>query len=167
MQISLKSLTQFPNRQRPFEYSIDLSGEKVNTDFPFKEPVLIKGVITDRSGAVFFDANAQYTLTVHCSRCNKEFTVDKSQNIHFLLNTSEETDEATEGMFYLGSDIADTDEIIIPEIIMDMDMAYLCSEDCKGLCVVCGKDLNEGECGCERKNIHPQLAKLKELLENK
>ena len=37
-------------------------------------------------------------------------------------------------------------------------------EDCKGLCPVCGKDLNIGNCECKKKQVDPRLEKLGELL---
>ena len=43
-------------------------------------------------------------------------------------------------------------------------MRVLCSEDCKGLCPKCGRDLNEGECGCDLKEPDPRLAVLAQLL---
>ena len=39
----------------------------------------------------------------------------------------------------------------------------LCDPACKGLCPVCGADLNDGECGCERTVPDPRLAALKDL----
>ena len=58
----------------------------------------------------------------------------------------------------------DLDEIIREELILNMDMTVLCSEDCKGLCPRCGKNLNEGDCGCDRTEVDPRLAKLTQLL---
>ena len=37
----------------------------------------------------------------------------------------------------------------------------LCREDCKGLCPVCGKNLNEGQCSCENDDIDPRLLALR------
>lgn len=165
MLISLKSLMSLPSGRMPFEYSIDLSNENVNYEFPFQAPIKVKGVIEDKSGAVFFDAEAQFTLTVHCARCMKEFTVDKTQQIHYLISTDdEENAQETDDMYYAGSDEIETDDIIVPDIIMDIDMAYLCKEDCKGLCPKCGCDLNETTCSCDTREIDPRLAKLAELL---
>jgi uncharacterized metal-binding protein YceD (DUF177 family) len=62
-------------------------------------------------------------------------------------------------------DTVELDDIMVPELIMDMEMAVVCDEDCKGLCPKCGKDLNEGECGCNRKEVDPRLACLAALLE--
>lgn len=165
MLISLKSLAQSQTRSKSFEYSIDLSDENVNYEFPFQAPIKVTGVMADKAGAVFFDARAEYTLTVHCARCMKEFTVDKTQDIHYLISTeSEENSNETDGMYYAGSEEIETDDIIVPDIIMDMDIAFLCREDCKGLCPKCGCDLNETTCSCETREVDPRLAKLAELL---
>jgi uncharacterized protein len=42
-------------------------------------------------------------------------------------------------------------------------MKPLCRADCSGLCPTCGKDLNEGQCNCERTEIDPRWAKLSKL----
>ena len=76
-----------------------------------------------------------------------------------ILNLDEMDD-----IIYVESDEVDLDDLLVPELILDMDIAVLCSEDCKGLCPKCGKNLNEGDCGCDRRVIDPRLAKLQELL---
>ena len=45
-----------------------------------------------------------------------------------------------------------------------METKFLCSEDCKGLCPRCGKNLNLGPCGC-RKEPDPRFAVLEQLLD--
>ena len=49
---------------------------------------------------------------------------------------------------------------------MDMEMAVVCDEDCKGLCPKCGKNLNQGECGCVVKEVDPRLAVLQKFLDS-
>jgi uncharacterized protein len=43
-------------------------------------------------------------------------------------------------------------------------MRSLCRPDCRGLCIECGKNLNEGPCDCVVESIDSRLAELKELL---
>jgi uncharacterized protein len=33
-------------------------------------------------------------------------------------------------------------------VVMNLPGKFLCSEDCKGLCGLCGHDLNQGACSC-------------------
>jgi uncharacterized protein len=55
------------------------------------------------------------------------------------------------------------DPIVREQVLLALPVAVLCGNDCKGLCMVCGQDLNEKECGCERKVVDARLAKLKDI----
>jgi len=47
--------------------------------------------------------------------------------------------------------------------VLSIPMKNLCKEDCLGLCYKCGKNLNEGECDCEKTNIDIRWQPLIEL----
>jgi uncharacterized protein len=57
------------------------------------------------------------------------------------------------------------DEIVTEDVFLNLPAKFLCSDDCKGMCFKCGKDLNSGSCSCE-KDIDPRLEALKQLLDN-
>ena len=67
-------------------------------------------------------------------------------------------------LFLLEGDEIDLDEILSTCFVLDMETKFLCSEDCKGLCSTCGKNLNLGPCEC-RKPIDPRFAVLEQLLD--
>jgi len=50
---------------------------------------------------------------------------------------------------------------VVEELIVQLPLAPLCREDCKGLCPECGSNRNEAECGCATEKIDPRLAALK------
>lgn len=56
-------------------------------------------------------------------------------------------------------------EIARQEFILQRPLQYLCSDDCKGLCVQCGTNLNHGSCDCDEP-VDPRLEKLLTLLED-
>jgi uncharacterized protein len=58
----------------------------------------------------------------------------------------------------------DLDELVYTEIIISLPMKHLCRKDCKGICSSCGKNLNEEECSCNKKQIDPRLQALADLL---
>lgn len=163
MQVNLKSLANSTSGILPFEYSIDLSGEKVNYDFPFKSPIFVKGNISDHAGAVYFDAVCTYTLDVKCARCDYDICVPCTKDVSFMLAMSLEGDDS-DSIFVLTSEVFDTDEIIVPELLMDVSMSYLCSEDCLGICPICGKNRNTTQCDCKETEHNSQFLKLRELL---
>jgi uncharacterized protein len=70
----------------------------------------------------------------------------------FDLQHAEE--EAYEGK------VVDLDPILREQVLLELPEYPVCQEGCKGLCSACGKNLNEGECGCDRKVPDPRWAGL-------
>ncbi len=68
--------------------------------------------------------------------------------------------ETVDEEVYDGKDI-DLGAAIREQILLALPPAPLCREDCMGLCATCGKDLNEGECGCGRAAHDPRWDALK------
>lgn len=76
-----------------------------------------------------------------------------------------------------GGDVQEEDAYVIEEGVIDLNLLLndavmlslpikrLCREDCRGLCQVCGRNLNEGECGCVVEDIDPRLEVLRTLLD--
>ena len=52
--------------------------------------------------------------------------------------------------------ILDLDLIAQDDILLELPIRMLCSEDCKGLCPVCGCNLNREQCGCQQLEWEPQ-----------
>lgn len=62
-----------------------------------------------------------------------------------------------------GSETVDLTADVREDILLNLPSFPLCSESCKGLCPECGKNLNEGPCGCVRKDGGNMWAALDEL----
>jgi uncharacterized protein len=67
--------------------------------------------------------------------------------------------EGADEEVYRGKEI-DLDPILREQIVLAVPGYPVCKESCKGLCTVCGANLNERECGCERRVPDPRLAGL-------
>lgn len=67
---------------------------------------------------------------------------------------------AFEPDYYLEGYNLDVDKLLFGEALLNWPSRVLCKEDCKGLCPVCGQNLNHGDCGCERKALDPRMAKV-------
>ena len=59
----------------------------------------------------------------------------------------------------------DLTPIIRDYAILDIPISQVCKLDCKGLCPICGANLNEEDCGHRQESVDPRLAGLKEMLE--
>ena len=59
----------------------------------------------------------------------------------------------------------DLGPLIREQLMMAVPMKGLCREECRGLCPICGQDLNQGTCQCQVEETDPRLAVLRDLLE--
>ena len=60
----------------------------------------------------------------------------------------------------------DVDKMLYNEILIGWPMKVLCSEDCKGICNVCGQNLNKGTCDCEDTSLDPRMSVVRDLFKN-
>ena len=158
-----------PGHRARFDYTIDLSQEEVGFEFPFQKPVRLAGEVSDDAGAITLSATVHACVSTRCARCGKPVEYDKETPVDFLLvkELEGEEDDLRDDLYLVESDTVELDEILVPELILDMEMTVLCREDCKGLCPKCGRDLNLGLCGCVTREIDPRLAVLQKFLDSK
>ncbi len=64
--------------------------------------------------------------------------------------------------FYRGDEL-DIGRLLREQVALNIPMKPLCHEACKGLCPLCGADLNAGDCGCSRSDIDPRFEELRKL----
>ena len=164
MRLGLSKIIDCPGATVDFSTNVDLSDLLYGTCYPVSEPVLANGKVRNTAGVLVM--KGEITTTIHgvCDRCASDFTQDVEIPIDVVLVrelTNEENED--EGVFPLVGDSADLDEIVRTVFVLNMDSKLLCSDDCKGLCCGCGKNLNFEDCSCE-KEIDPRLAALKQLL---
>lgn len=163
MRISLGEVMTSKDKRIDFDYDIDLSQEFVAGEQIFKDPVRICGSIESKNEAFQLEAEISTDLTVACARCLKPVRYEHYTDVSLIL-TRKVANEEMDDIIVVESDEVEVDDILVPELFLDLDTVVLCDPDCKGLCPKCGHDLNEGDCGCNRKEIDPRLAKLAELL---
>jgi uncharacterized protein len=72
-----------------------------------------------------------------------------------------------DNLIYYDGQTIDLTNRVIETIILSVPEVPLCKEDCKGLCPICGIDLNENpDHSCETEEIDPRFVTLKKLLDD-
>lgn len=145
------------------EFEMDLSEFEFLGVKPFRSPVAISGKIVSRAGIVESDLNCKVEYVGVCDRCLKETVKSYTVNIGRVIVVSLENEE-NDDIAVVPDMQLDLEDFCYPDIVMSLPTKLLCKDSCKGLCSVCGKNLNEGDCGCQTKEIDPRLAALAELL---
>ena len=110
-------------------------------------------------------------IEIPCDRCLTavplEFNLDFFREVEIPSSegTSEENDELDENNYIDGYHL-DVDRLLYNEILVGWPMKVLCSESCKGICNVCGQNLNEGTCDCEDTGIDPRMSVIRDVFKN-
>lgn len=146
-------------------YEADVFTSRLGT-FPIKEkkPVTLKLSNLGQSKALV-EGSTKLTLVFACDRClsDVDYTFDLSFQSELVSPdySGEDSDDCALGVmegYHLN-----VDELINNEILLNWPMKILCREDCKGICKICGKNLNDGECGCDDFVPDPRMAVIKDI----
>lgn len=163
MVIDLKKIFVNEDSSMPLSYALDLSDVEYLGLYPLKKPVLLEGSIENKASLIRFSAEISYEFDAPCDRCGVDTVKKHTVAVEKSLASSIEGDDS-DTILLVPDMKLDLDEFLYSEVIMSLPMKHVCSEMCKGICQKCGKNLNEGDCGCEKKEIDPRLQVLAELL---
>ena len=147
--------------------SLDFDGEVLIENFSFggnsiefSKPVSVSGRFKNLGDVIFLKGKAKASLNAVCGRCLRNFPKIIEFSLEHKFSKQPDSDEISE---FFGNEIF-IDDVLCRELCINLPISFLCSEDCKGLCPICGKDLNEGKCSCETDEIDPRMAVLKNFL---
>ncbi len=107
-----------------------------------------------------------------CSRCLEPFPFQAQDRFQLYCEAG------TQGQFEEDHELADdeldvtyleqgrinTDHLLRENILLCLPVQPLCREDCRGLCLRCGANLNQGACDCTEAAVDPRLTVLRRLL---
>lgn len=163
MIIELESIFNNDGSSYEFDYELSLSHIGVSGVNPLKSPVKVKGMVKNNTGIVTLKANVELIYSASCDRCAEE--TEKTYNYDFSHNLIASLSNEDNDDFLVVSDMRlNLDELIEEDVNLELPTKFLCSEECKGVCVMCGKNLNKDQCDC-KKPIDPRLEGLLQFLE--
>src|SRR5699024_599136 len=114
-------------------------------------------------------ADTRLTVVIPCDRClddvKHEFVINSTKHVDLGLSDAELTEELDESNFIDGYHL-DVDKMLFKDILSGWPEKVLCREDCKGLCPVCGRNLNTGSCDCEDPGLDPRMSVVRDLFKN-
>ncbi len=120
-----------------------------------------------RAGAesyIALDLKIEGEYTCACARCTKELT--KTLCIEATYGITRDEDNDSEEYVIAPGGVLDVTEAARTLFYLSLPQRVLCREDCRGLCPVCGTDLNVSACSCTMPQRGNRLTDLKKLLDN-
>jgi uncharacterized protein len=140
-------------------------------DFEFETPLQSEVKIKKAGQSILVKGRVQTVLRFQCVRCLKEFSHPLSSNFELTLHPLREgsfVDEVELSGKDMESSFFDSGEIHLSEIaceqiFLEIPFQPLCHEECKGLCPICGKDLNLSSCDCPKEEFESGFSYLQKL----
>lgn len=138
----------------------------------FADPVKVELMLTKSQDQLICRGKVKARVRLECSRCLREYPCGLSPDLAFVIDLGEnQGGGGSEEEGYFQADPAATHFEIGPlvreAILLSLPLKPLCSEECKGLCPICGTDLNRSRCTCARESVDPRWDQLRSLLKNK
>lgn len=164
MKLDISSITKANGASMDINFLDAITCDRLPEDIGLAWPLSFKGHLTNVNGILELVGVLEVDYNTKCNRC-----LSNLQG-HLKLNVSESfmhavPEEGSDAYTYEGNSL-ELDSVFEDNILLNIPMRQLCSENCKGLCPKCGKNLNESECDCKDDYVNPQMEILKNLLKN-
>ena len=122
----------------------------------FTSDIVVNLTLHKRGDEIVILGKASGIVSEECSRClkrnDRKFAVEFEvfcDKIGAHKDRPEPSEEAGETYFvHHDGKVLDLGPVVREAVVLSMPMKALCREDCRGLCPICGVNLNEQTCGC-------------------
>lgn len=162
MLLDLKKVFLGEGERIEISFEFPLNEEMQARSFP--KPVKADVLVRNRAGLVTLDADIEVEVVFNCDRCTA--ITSRVLIYHFEHILVQSLSEGNDDDYIEAPDYSlEIEGLLRDDVFLELPAKLLCRDDCKGLCQRCGKNLNDGECGCNKNEPDPRLAALKALLQ--
>jgi uncharacterized metal-binding protein YceD (DUF177 family) len=112
--------------------------------------------------------NMNAKIVTTCDLCLTKFNEKISSNINVILSNNKDliNDKNIDVVEFSGSeDFVDLTFVIRDLILLAEPFQKTCNNDCKGLCLICGNNMNISNCNCVGSNLNSHWDALKDFKE--
>jgi len=187
MKLDLSEIARIPGSYVEYEIEdfILPDGKEIGANYPINGKLIFQSV----DNVLLITGNFFTKVDDICDRCGDTAIAEVTANIaeDFIVHpvqhepskskkgraegnlplVEEDEDTAECNLFCEGTFDLHLDELLRQNIVLNMPLKLLCKENCRGLCVNCGKPLSDdGECECSQDDINPQFAALQDLFKD-
>lgn len=167
MIIDISNVIKSVNKEITEEVVMDMTSfESRLGEFPILKKTPVELRIANRENKLLLiSGSVDIEVGIPCGRCLEEvptqicFDIDKELKVENGVVVDEEMEETD---YLIGFEL-DVDKLVYAEILVNWPMKVLCKEDCKGICKVCGMNLNKGTCDCQRTELDPRMAAIQDI----
>ena len=155
-----------PGQAYPFQATVELPEMEVLDDPVRFEGVKVSGeFFCTGDNRVSLRAKADAMVVSRCSRCLEPVQVPLRAEIDAVY--AKQPDPEDPDMYGFEAHALELGEAVKDALLLELPMQFLCKPDCRGLCPVCGVNLNKQTCTCQEGNVVTgPFSALKEIVRN-
>ena len=141
-----------PGQVYPFKAAVTLPEMEVLSD-----PVRFDGIEVEGEffctgdHRVSLRAEASATVNSRCCRCLEP--VQAAERVHIDALYAKQPDPDDPDLYGFEGNALELEDAVKDALLLELPMRFLCKPDCKGLCPVCGVNLNQQTCTCQEGNV--------------
>lgn len=170
MLINLSELFSVKGKEKTYSVAIDKDEFLVaNQAYPIDSatPAILR-VQNLGEKKLLLTGTAEVFVSIPCDRCLEpvSYPIKLDFNEELDLNrTEEERVEMLNEQPYIKGYNLDVEQLLSNELLLNLPMKILCSEDCRGICNRCGANLNQRTCSCDQSSPDPRMSRIQDLFQ--
>lgn len=136
------------------------------------DPVVLAAEIQRDRDQFHLSGTVSTAVELTCCRCLERYRLPVRESFDVLYlpqahapggeETEVEDDDLTTA--YYREHVIDLGQLMQEQFYLAVPVKPLCQDDCRGLCPLCGTNLNQGGCSCTQSWEDPRLTGLRRLL---
>lgn len=150
MTADLRQVFNIVGERMEFDFKIPAEELEQTCGYDFAEFPAVSGCFYNRADVVHMNYSVKFTLNIVCDRCLKSFKRDFFYEFEHVIVSALNSDDDESEFIIAENYRVDVSEIALSDLFLELPTKLLCKDECKGLCPVCGCDLNESECNCQK-----------------
>lgn len=167
MLVNLSDVLTSEGRQERREVPLEMTGFKSSQgNFEITEKESVSLLLTNiEPGRARIEGSVELTFQVNCDRCLTEMPLSMSISFEHCVSSpeAEAGDEDMDGEGFMDGYQMDVEALVYGEILVNWPSKILCRQDCKGICLKCGQNLNVTDCGCDTFVPDPRMAAIQDI----
>ena len=167
MKLQVEQAKEHIGKKFPYSYTIPSSELGDVTAFPWsRHDITINGEFWFDGLNFVTEGKIRSEGDYECARCLVPVHHVRTDSYHEVYGVPQKSDNVEDLEFLpFDGETIDLRDLIRETLIINESAQVLCQEDCKGLCVHCGANLNTSPCSCDSFVVDPRFAALRALLD--
>ena len=137
-----------PGQSYSFETSLALEPMEVLSDPVQFTDIRVKGeYLCPGDNRVSVKAEAVSTAETRCSRCLEPVSLPVKATVDAVFDRQPDPEDPD--LYSFEASTIELTDAVRDALLLELPLRILCKPDCRGLCPVCGINLNKGTCTCQ------------------